>query len=45
MNELQNMKDHCSILEKENKQLMDDYSQMRIEVCMVSSLFTMQLSG
>lgn len=39
MNELQNMKDHCDILEKENKQLLDDYSRMRTEVYIVSVLY------
>lgn len=39
MNELQNMKDHCSILEKENKQLMDDYSRMRTEVCITLLIY------
>ena len=39
MNELQNMKDHCSILEKENKQLMDDYSRMSTEVCIALLIY------
>lgn len=45
MKDLRTLEKYNKILEKENLDLQENFCQMKTEVCMVSSLFVMQVSG